>query len=192
MRPEVPSSELPPLDQKSPGDHAPPIKLDRRTDPDGAASGITKVDGWATSDGRHHYLITGEVRAPLAGHDRFGGGAPEVSGSDRAHLWGRNLGSEAAAGTMDVPRGYGLASRMFLQEGLDAARQGLHPGNHLRLEANAISQPVGQHGGREVLESARYRVTEVDRQGRVVGVPVDLTFTTRPDGNVGVHRNNRR
>jgi hypothetical protein len=192
VRPEGPRSELPPLDSKPPWDHAPPLKLDRRTDPAEATSGITKIDGWQTSDGRHHYVISGEVRAPLAGPDRFGGDAPEVPGSDRAHLWGRDVGSEAAAGIMDAPRGYDLASRMFLQEGLDAARQGLHPGNHLRLEAAATSQPVNQHGGREVLESARYRVTEVDRQGRVVGTPVDLTFTTRPDGSAGVHRNNRR
>jgi hypothetical protein len=148
---------------------------------------ILNIEGRAAADGTHQYRVIGEVLPVTPGSSRFTGVIPAIPGVDRAHLWGRNFGSEAAAGIMYAPKDFNRSVQRYMENRIgDAQEAAAKAGNRLILEATATSKPVADHGGKEYLDSVRYRAAEVDGQGRIVATHFDVEFGVRANGSAEV------
>jgi hypothetical protein len=114
---------------------------------------------------------------------------PTIPGTDRAHLWGRIFGDEAAAGTLYAPlgvnRGVQVTLEKYLQElGTDASAAG----GEVWLKATNRSSPKNVMNGKALAE-VRYELSirlpngQISRSVRVefsVAKPGTITTPNRP------------
>ena len=87
---------------------------------------------------------------------------------DRAHLWGRQFGDEAAAGVMYAPKQFNTGRQRVLEETLKGMGQNLQQGERLMLAARATSFPGYPFRSWSILRRAEYIFSIVARSGDVV------------------------
>jgi hypothetical protein len=88
-------------------------------------------------------------------------------GYDRAHLWGRQFGDEAAEGVMHAPAGFNEAQQNVLEAQIKGMQANLRPGEELILRARATSFPRTQFGG-ACAKSFEYDIAVVNQAGAAV------------------------
>jgi hypothetical protein len=156
--------------------------LDRRVSNSG---GIESVEVEITGRNQVQVTIDGEIKPQI---DRMGfedklpspGQIDDLRGLDydRAHLWGRQFGDEAAEGVMYAPKKFNTGLQKTLEAQIRELRRGLRPGERLVLRARATSYPRTQYGG-ATLNKVEYDFAFVDAAGTARD-RVGLVFEIEP------------
>jgi hypothetical protein len=161
------------------------IPADHLVSPDGRITGIRNR---VAADTSRQYEVVGEIGEPLgkANRQNYERKVLEpVAGMDNAHLWGPNFGSETGHGIMYAPPEFNRSVQRYVENRIgDAYQAAKRHGNRLLLEVTGTSKPVSEHGGKEYLDSVRYRAVEVDANNNVVHRHLDVTLGVRDDGKV--------
>jgi hypothetical protein len=88
----------------------------------------------------------------------------EREGFDRAHLWGRLFGDEAAAGVMYAPRGLNRSLQVRLENTVgNFAARATRAGNSVEAQVIAVANPARE------LQHVQYTVWEKTAKGEIVG-----------------------
>jgi hypothetical protein len=146
------------------------------------SGGIARISRSVNPDtGVAQTTIEGRVLPTLptrAGLESFVG--PARSGTDRAHLWGRIFGDEAAAGTLYAPSGFNRGVQLTLEKALQDLQGQLGAGESLWLKAVNSSHPRTVWSGK-ALATVRYEF-QVRSSGGQVSRTVRIEFTVDPPG----------
>jgi hypothetical protein len=152
--------------------HPARAEVDRRT---AGTGGIHTIDVDVGSRREQVVTITGQVlrqipRRGLENTLRAPEQVPSLRGRgyDRAHLWGRQFGDEAAAGVMYAPGAFNTGPQRVLEDTVKGMRQRLRPGERLMLRARATSFPSYPFVSWSPLRRAEYVFRILAPDGTVV------------------------
>jgi hypothetical protein len=115
---------------------------------------------------------------------------PAIPGTDRAHLWGRIFGDEAAAGTLYAPSGFNRGVQLTLEKALQELQtEASAAGGDVWLRAANRSYPRSVMNGRALAEveyeiSVRLPNGQISRTVRIaftdISTPATPTTPNRP------------
>jgi hypothetical protein len=138
------------------------LRLDVRTAGRGLIDSIT---GRPITGGARSVTITGRLGPKVPQRAGLEDTLPLRTGSERAHLWGRLFGDEAAAGVMYAAPGFNKSWQVRAENTIaNFADRAARAGNVARLEATVVSMP----GTANELDHVVYTVWETAPAGTFV------------------------
>ena len=104
-----------------------------------------------------------------------------LTGYDRAHLWARTLGDEAAEGVMYAPKTANVGMQEALEHQIEEMAKHAAADQHVVVRARATSYPRTQGSG-ALLHRAEYDITLVNDAGEVIertGIVMEIPLPER-------------